>query len=79
MSYHSDFGPEDGPILYNTAPVMGVFDSERNRIGIAWLAGSIEGRRGPVQVWRLEVNKVELEGRWICDRREFVRPEDAED
>ncbi|WP_159452238.1 hypothetical protein [Singulisphaera sp. GP187] len=41
------------------------------------LAGSISSWRGPVQLWRLEVRKVELEGVWICRCREFVRLGDA--
>jgi hypothetical protein len=34
-------------------------------------------RRGPVQVWELEVAKVRLEGRWVRRNREVVRLEDA--
>jgi hypothetical protein len=30
-----------------------------------------------VQLWRLEVRKVMLEGEWICRCREFVRLGDA--
>jgi hypothetical protein len=34
-------------------------------------------RRGPVQVWELEVAKVRLDGRWVRRNREVVRLEDA--
>jgi hypothetical protein len=41
-------------------------------IGIAYPVGLVEHRRGPAKTFRLVVNKVELEGRWLCVGREFV-------
>lgn len=76
--WHANFGPRDGHILYGQAPVMGVLPSPTGApLGIAWLAGSIPSSRGPVQLWRLEVGKVELEGRWVVRDRVFVRLGDA--
>lgn len=76
--FYANYGPTDGHILFGTAPVMGVLPSPTGGpIGIAWLAGSIPSRRGPVQLWRLEVAKVALEGLWVCRNREFVRLGDA--
>ena len=75
--FYSNYGPRDGLILRGDAPVMGVLDGQGAVIGIAWLAGSIPSRRGPAQLWRLEVRKVRLEGEWICRGREFPRIGDA--
>ena len=75
--FFSNYGPRAGPILFGSAPVMGVLDGQGAVIGIAWLAGSIPNRRGPVQLWRLEVAKRKLEGEWICRCRRFARLGDA--
>jgi hypothetical protein len=64
-------------ILYGGAPVMGVLDGQGEVVGIAWLAGAIASKRGPVQVWELEIAKVRLEGEWICRNRQFIRLGDA--
>src|SRR4051794_23452323 len=72
--FFSNYGPRDGLIMYGGAPVMGVLDGQGAVVGIAWLGGAIASRRGPVQLWELEVgerSKVRLEGRWICRNREF--------
>lgn len=71
--FFSNYGPHDGPILFGEAPVMGVLDAAGEVVGIAWLAGSAPGANGPVQVWRLEVRKAAIEGRWVCTGRRFVR------
>lgn len=77
--FFSNFGPRDGYIMQGQAPVMGVLGSptDSSPIGIAWLAGSIPSRKGPVQCWRLEVGKRTLEGRWVARDRVFVRLGDA--
>src|SRR5262245_33559982 len=78
--FYSNYGPRDGDVLYGTAPVMGVLADPSGTggpIGIVWLAGAIDGRHGPVQLWELEVAKVRLEGRWICRNRQFIRIGDA--
>jgi hypothetical protein len=46
-------------------------------IGIAFPVGQVEHRRGPAATFRLMIDKVELEGRWLCVRREFIRLGDA--
>jgi hypothetical protein len=44
------------------------------QIGIAFPVGWIDARRGsPAAMFRLVVNKVELEGEWICKGRQFIR------
>lgn len=58
------------PSHYGTGPSAQV-------IGIAWLAGSIPSRNGPVQLGRLEVGTVKLEGEWICRNRQFHQFGDA--
>lgn len=77
--WYANYGPTSGHILFGTAPVMGVLGSPSGGapLGIAWLAGSIPSTRGPVQLWRLEVGKRELEGRWVVKDRRFVRLGDA--
>lgn len=62
-----------GTFLYLGTPVMGVLDGQGDVVGIAWLGQSIPSKRGPVQLWRLEVRKIKLEGEWIRRNREFVR------
>lgn len=71
--FYSNHGPHDGLILRDDAQVMGVLDDQGEIVGIAWLNGSTPSRRGPAQVWRLEVRKQTLEGRWICRNRRFER------
>ena len=69
------------PILKELRPpVAGVLDGTgppATVIGLAWLAGSIPSRKGPAQLFRLTVGKVELEGVFICRGREYVRLGDA--
>jgi hypothetical protein len=40
---------------------------------MAFSAGQVEHRRGPAVTWRLVVRKVEMDGRWLCLGRRFVR------
>lgn len=75
--FFSNCGPHDGMILRDVAQVMGVLNDQGQIVGIAWLNGSTPSRRGPAQVWRLEVRKRTLEGRWICRNRRFERLGDA--
>jgi hypothetical protein len=53
--FFSNYGSRDGLILRGDAPVMGVLDAVGRVVGIAWLAESIPSRRGPAQLFRLEV------------------------
>ena len=79
-AFYSNVGPRDGLIMFGEAPVMGVLPDRAGRefpIGIAWLAGSIPSKRGPVQLWRLTIGKTELEGVWIVKNRQFIRLGDA--
>lgn len=41
-------------------------------IGIVYLIGLVEYPRGTVTTFKLAVNKVEPEGRWICGGRKIV-------
>lgn len=83
--YFSSYGPAEGYVLADTAPVMGVLREPGGwPTGTAWLNGTIPSRHGPVQVWRLTIRpgglkgpEVELEGRWVCRNREFIRLGDA--
>jgi hypothetical protein len=74
------FGPLDGPVLRrHEPPALGVVaDPGRPMpIGIAFPVGQVEHRRRPAATFRLVIGKAELEGRWLCVRREFVRLGDA--
>jgi hypothetical protein len=43
-------------------------------IGTAFPIAWIPARKGPpVQVFRLQVRKTDLEGEWICKGRQFIR------
>jgi hypothetical protein len=77
--YLSTWGPLDGPILRAAnPPTLGVMVTGRLfPIGMAFAGGAVAGRRGPICTFRLVVDKVELEGRWICDRQRFVKLGDA--
>jgi|GEM_PF-2436562 len=78
--FYANFGPVGGVVMYGEAPVQGVLADPSGTggpVGVAWLNGSIPSRRGPVQVWRLTVDKRDLEGRWICRCRRFERLGDA--
>jgi hypothetical protein len=74
--YYATFGPPNGPILRrDEPPALGVV-ADPNRpmpIGIAYPVGQVEHRRGPAATFRLAIGKAELEGRWLCVGREFVR------
>jgi hypothetical protein len=39
--------------------------------------GQVEHRRGPAATFRLVIGEVELEGHWLCIKREFIRLGDA--
>lgn len=74
--FYSNVGPREGLIMFGDAPVMGVSPDPDGRefpIGIAWLAGPIPSKRGPIQLWRLTIGKADLEGVWVCRNRQFVR------
>jgi hypothetical protein len=42
-------------------------------IGTAFPAGLVVNRQGPAVAYRLVISKVEIEGRWLCVGREFIR------
>ena len=76
--FYTNWGPIDGPIL-DESPALGVLAERAGGlpVGIAYPVGLVEHRRGRAKTFRLVVNKVELEGRWLCVGREFVRLGDA--
>jgi hypothetical protein len=78
--FYVTWGPTDGPILARDhPPTLGVVDAPDAvwSIGIAYPWGQVEHRRGPARTFRLTIGKVELEGRWICLRRQFIKLGDA--
>jgi hypothetical protein len=42
-------------------------------IGMAFPVGQVAHHKGPAVTFRLMIGKVELEGRWLCLGREFIR------
>jgi hypothetical protein len=46
-------------------------------IGIAFPVGQVAHRKGPAVTFRLVIGKAEMEGRWLCVGREFIRLGDA--
>src|SRR4051812_1613217 len=81
--YFATWGPTDGPIRMSDAPpALGVVtdpDAPPMPVGIGFPVGHLPHWRGPVVAWRLEVDQVELPGRWVCDRRRFIPVEDWEE
>jgi hypothetical protein len=78
--FFSTWGPLDGPILRSDEPpAIGVVGEPGGAwpIGMAFPTGQVEHRRGAAVTFRLIIRKVELEGRYLCLRREFVRLGDA--
>lgn len=75
--YFTNAGPHDGPLLAEDCPgALGVYGAATclgMPIGIAFPVSRIVGRRGPIKVFRLVVHGADIEGRWILDRRVFVR------
>lgn len=73
---YSTWGPLDGPILRrDKPPALGVVSDPDHPmpICIAFPAGQVTHRRGPAVTFRLTIGKVEMEGRWLCVAREFIR------
>ena len=84
--YFANHGPHDGYVLAGTAPTMGVMLEPGGwPVGIAWHAGSLPGRKGSIQCWRLTIREGgrlkgrehELDGRWVVRNRRFERLGDA--
>src|SRR3954447_26530050 len=78
--FFSTWGPVDGPILRGAhPPAIGVVATPGDAwpIGIAYPVGTVAHRKGPAVSFRLVVDKVELDGRWICEARRFVLLGDA--
>jgi len=76
----STWGPLDGPILRrDEPPAIGVVGEPGSAwpIGIAYPVGTVGHRKGPAVSFRLVINKVELDGRWIYEARRFVQLGDA--
>jgi len=73
--YFAYAGPTRGYALFHELPVCGVMVGPRgsSSVGIAWLNGSIPSRKGPVQLWRLEINKQPIEGDWVIKDQRFER------
>jgi hypothetical protein len=85
--YFSTWGPHDGPVLRrDDPPALGVVAEPGGAwpigiaepggawpIGIAYPVGMVAHRRAPAATFRLVIDQVELEGRWVCVGREFVR------
>src|SRR4051812_26752034 len=74
--YFTTWGPLDGPILRrHLPPALSVVPAPDCYwpIGIAFPVGQVAHRRGPAATFRLVVEKVEVEGRWVCVGRRFVR------
>ena len=71
--FFTTWRPLDPPIL-GESPALGVLADRAAAIpiGTAYPVGLIEHRLGPAKTIRLVVNKVELPGRWLFARREFV-------
>jgi len=64
------------------SPALGVLAGRMAAmpIGIAYLVGLVEHRRGPAQTFRLVVGKLELPRRFLCVGRKFIpRGEAAEE
>src|SRR4051812_12721940 len=78
--YFTTWGPLDGPILRrHQPPALSVVPAPDCYwpIGIAFPVGQVAHRRGPAATFRLVVEKAEVEGRWVCVGRRFVRLGDA--
>ena len=78
-AWHADFGPLDGPIPARAQPpALGVHarpDASDPAVGIAYPIGIVlYGTRAvPAKTFRLVVGGEELEGRWLCVGRRFVK------
>jgi hypothetical protein len=78
--FFATWGPLDGPILRShEPPALGIVAAPDATwpIGIAFAAGQVQHRRGVAATFRLVLDQQELEGRWLCVGREFVRLGDA--
>ena len=74
--YYATWGPTDGPIrAVDCPPALGVvvdLDAPPMPIGIANCVGFHPDPKRPIATFRLTVHKVDLPGRYVCDRRRFV-------
>ena len=84
--YYSSVGPAHGYLLARYSAVMGVLTQPGGwPAGVAWLSGTLPGRDGSIQVWRLTLREGgrlkgqehPIDGRWIVQDRKFVRLGDA--
>ena len=74
--YHSNFGPLDGTILHRDGPpTMGVYADPdgAETVGIAYPVGQVETRQWVAATFQLVIGEEDLEGRYICWGRVFVR------
>src|SRR3954454_12420760 len=82
-TYDSTWGPTDGPIrMSDMPPALGVVTGPAAPpmpTGMAFPVGHVPDWRGPVVAWRLEVDRVELPGRWVWERRGFIPMEEWEE
>jgi hypothetical protein len=69
--------PSDSPLILcrDEPPALGVVAApdQPMPIGVAFPVGQVAHRKGPAVTFRLVIGKVELEGRWLCVGREFIR------
>jgi hypothetical protein len=78
--YLTTWGPLNGPFLgRDRSPALGVVAARDwpMPIGTAFPAGLVAHRQGTAVAFRLIFGTIELEGRWLCVGREFVRLGDA--
>jgi hypothetical protein len=71
----TNFGPLTGPILYRDAPpALGVFRDQvvGMPIGVAYPTGYTPREPYPAAVFRLGVEGVDPDARWVCVGRVFV-------
>jgi hypothetical protein len=81
--YFANFGPLDAPLRDADCPsAIGVVAGPGSAwpIGIAFGVGNVpHWRFGPIAVFRLEVRKEAIPGRWVCVGRRFVPAEEWEE
>jgi hypothetical protein len=63
----------------NRSPALGVVAAcdQHMPLGTAFPAGLVAHRSGPAVAFRLVFGTVELEGRWLCVGRKFIRLGDS--
>ena len=78
--FFATWGSRSGPILRrDEPPALGVVAARGDAwpIGIAYPVGQVAHPKGPAATFRLVIDEAEVDGRWMCIGREFVRLGDA--